>query len=215
MTHVPLRLFNSYCIFEQMTFTNLHTTNTKFSSLSDEELIALFRNDGKMEVLGELYRRYAHLVLGVCLKYLKDQEKAHDATMQLFEKLITDLKTSRIEHFKSWLYTVAKNFCLMEIRKDVSKQRHLEVIRNESDENFVEIWEDLHLTDVDDQKRLAALTQALAQLNQEQRTCVQLIYLENKSYKEIVDITGMDINQVKSNIQNGKRNLKLLLESIK
>jgi len=198
-----------------MTFTNLHTKDNKFSAIMDEELIVMFRNQGRMEVLGELYRRYAHLVLGVCIKYLKDQEEAHDATMQIFEKLISDLKTSRVENFKPWLYMVAKNFCLMEIRKDASKQRHLEVIREQSDENFVEIWEELHLNDVDDQKRLAALHQAITQLNQEQRTCVRLIYLENKSYKEIADITGMDINHVKSHIQNGKRNLKLLLESIK
>lgn len=198
-----------------MTFTNLHTRDNKFSSVPDEALVNRFRNNGNMEVLGELYRRYAHLVLGVCLKYLKNQEDAHDATMQIFEKLMIDLRTNRIEHFKSWLYMVSKNFCLMEIRKDGSAQRHLEIIRESSAENFVEIWEELHLNDVDDQKRLTALNQALTQLNQEQRTCVQMIYLENKSYKEIADITGMDINHVKSHIQNGKRNLKILLESIK
>jgi RNA polymerase sigma factor (sigma-70 family) len=79
----------------------------------------------------------------------------------------------------------------------------------------MEIWEELHLNDVDDEKKLVALNQALTQLNQEQRTCVQLIYLENKSYKEIADITGMEINHIKSHIQNGKRNLKILLESTK
>jgi RNA polymerase sigma-70 factor (ECF subfamily) len=168
-----------------------------------------------MEVVGELYRRYAHLVLGVCLKYLRDQEEAHDATMQIFEKLISDLKINRIEHFKSWLYTVSKNFCLMKIRKEASLHQHMETILENSDENFMEIWEELHLNNVDDEKKLVALNQALTQLNQEQRTCVQLIYLENKSYKEIADITGMEINHIKSHIQNGKRNLKILLESTK
>jgi len=198
-----------------MTFVSLTNKNTKFSSIPDEELLGHFHNSGNMEVIGELYRRYAHLVLGVCLKYLKDQENAHDATMQIFEKLIDDLKVNRIENFKSWLYTVAKNSCLMEIRKHGSEQRHMEIIKENSGENFVEIWEELHLNHVDGEKRLAALTHALTQLNQEQRTCVQMIYLENKSYKEIADLTGMDINHVKSHIQNGKRNLKMLLESIK
>lgn len=198
-----------------MTFTELNKINSRFASLPDEALLFRFRSHGETDAFGELYRRYAHLVLGVCLKYLKNSENAHDATMQIFEKLTVDLKTNEIVSFKSWLYTVAKNYCLMEIRKDASKYRHLEAIREQSEENFVEIWEDLRLNDVDDQKRLAALHQALAQLNQEQRTCVQLIYLENKSYKEIADITGMDINHVKSHIQNGKRNLKMLLEGIK
>jgi RNA polymerase sigma factor (sigma-70 family) len=198
-----------------MTFVSLSDKSTKFSSVSDEELISRFRHSGSMEVIGELYRRYAHLVLGVCLKYLKDQENAHDATMQIFEKLIIDLRSNRIENFKSWLYTVAKNFCLMEIRKVSSVQRHVEIIREDSAEKFVEIWEDLHLNDIENEKRLTALTQALSQLNHDQRTCVQLIYLENKTYKEISDITGMDITNVKSHIQNGKRNLKILLERIK
>ena len=198
-----------------MTFTSLNTKDSKFSGLTDEELLTRFHSFGTMEVVGELYRRYAHLVLGVCLKYLKDQENAHDATMQIFEKLIVDLKLARIEHFKSWLYTVAKNFCLMEIRREASGQRHLETIRKSPEEKFVEIWDELHLNDVDDEKRLASLAQALTQLTQEQRTCVQLIYLEDKSYKEIAEITGMDINHVKSHIQNGKRNLKILLENTK
>jgi len=198
-----------------MTFVSLTKKETKFSSITDEALLGLFRDSGNMEVIGEIYRRYAHLVLGVCLKYLKDQESAQDATMQIFEKLMVDLKTNRIENFKSWLYTVAKNFCLMGIRKNASEHRHMELILENSDEKFVEIWEELHLNDVDDEKRLAALTFALTQLNQEQRTCVQLIYLENKSYKEISDITGMDITNVKSHIQNGKRNLRILLESTK
>lgn len=198
-----------------MTFTELNKINSRFASQPDEELLSRFRSSGETDAFGELYRRYAHLVLGVCLKYLKNTENAHDATMQIFEKLAVDLKITKVENFKSWLYTVAKNHCLMEIRKDASMHRHLDAIREYSDQNFVEIWEDLHLNGVDDQKRLEALHQALTQLNHEQRTCVQLIYLENKSYKEIADITGMDINHVKSHIQNGKRNLKMLLEGIK
>jgi RNA polymerase sigma-70 factor (ECF subfamily) len=198
-----------------MTFVSMSDKSVKFSSVTDEELINRFRNSGNMEVIGELYRRYAHLVLGVCLKYLKDQENAHDATMQIFEKLMIDLKSNRIENFKSWLYTVAKNFCLMEIRKNSSVHKHIEMIQENSGKNFVEIWEELHLNDIENEKRLAALTNALSQLNQEQRTCVQLIYLENKTYQEIADITGMEINNVKSHIQNGKRNLKILLENKK
>lgn len=198
-----------------MTFISLSEKSAKFASIPDEELISRFRNSENMEVFGELYRRYAHLVLGVCLKYLKNQENAHDAAMQIFEKLMVDLKSNEIGSFKSWLYTVAKNFCLMEIRKSSSVHKHIEMIRENSDEKYVEIWEELHLNDIETEKRLAALTHALSQLNHEQRTCVQLIYLENKTYKEIADITGMDINNVKSHIQNGKRNLKILLENRK
>ena len=48
-------------------------------------------------------------------------------------------------------------------------------------------------------------------LNPEQKQTVELFYLQEKSYKEIVDQTGFSMNDVKSYIQNGKRNLKIML----
>jgi RNA polymerase sigma-70 factor (ECF subfamily) len=190
-----------------------HTKPSSFLSLGDDELIAIYRDLGDMEVMGELYRRYSHLVLGTCFKYLKSKDNACDATMQIFEKLFSDLKTNQVTYFKSWLYMVSKNHCLMILRKETSVQKQIEIIRENGQEKFVEIWDEMHLNhEYEDEKRLAALKEALEQLNKEQRTCVELTYFENKSYKEIADITGMDINKVKSHIQNGKRNLKLLLE---
>ena len=101
----------------------------------------------------------------------------------------------------------------MILRKETTVQKQLETIRINTPEKFVEIWDELHLNhEQDNEKRLVALTQALTQLSSEQRTCVELMYFENKSYKEIADITGMDMNKIKSHIQNGKRNLKILLE---
>jgi RNA polymerase sigma factor (sigma-70 family) len=189
--------------------------SSSYSSLRDEELVIIYHDSENMEVIGELYRRYSHLVLGTCFKYLKNKENASDATMQIFEKLITDLKTNRIEYFKSWLYTVSKNHCLMFLRKETAVKQRIEIIRENTSEKFVEICDELHLNhEYDNEKRLVALSQALTKLNDEQRTCVELTYLENKSYKEIAEITGMDINKVKSHIQNGKRNLKIFIEKI-
>jgi RNA polymerase sigma factor, sigma-70 family len=196
-----------------MTFIRQFYKDPLLSLLSDEELVLRFCQTGDMQLIGELYRRYSHLVLGVCLKYLRDEDDACDATMQIFEKMMADLKRNRPENLKPWLYTVAKNHCLMALRKNVSEQKHIGLIRNDSSEKFVEIWDELHLNhEYDEEKRLEALAGALSSLVPEQSTCVRMIYLENKSYKEIAQITGMDINQVKSHIQNGKRNLKILLE---
>jgi RNA polymerase sigma factor (sigma-70 family) len=213
-----LPITDSFTIFGQpdvMTFISLPKQDARFSSQNDEELLEELARSGNLDIVGELYRRYAHLVLGVCLKYLKDQENAHDATMQIFEKLISDLTHHQISNFKSWLYMVAKNYCLMQLRKEKAEINHFKTLVTVSDENIVEIWDELHLKDITNEKMLLGLASALTQLNQEQRLCVELIYLENKSYKEITDITGMDINSVKSHIQNGKRNLKILLEKIK
>ena len=56
------------------------------------------------------------------------------------------------------------------------------------------------------------LEKAIEELSEEQKKCIELFYLKQKSYQEIIDITGYSVNEVKSFIQNGKRNLKIKLE---
>ena len=169
----------------------------------------------KWKSLQKFHRRYSHLIAGVCVKYLHDDEKARDATMQVFEKLIMDLRVHTVDNFKSWLYSVAKNQCLMEIRKNASQNNHLESIYENSSEKFVEIWDELHLnTEFELEQKIKALHDALNELNSEQRTCIDLFYLKDKSYSEISDMEGMDVKLVKSHIQNGKRNLRIHLEKM-
>lgn len=182
------------------------------ANLSDEALVEQYRNTGDRQLAGELYKRTAHLVLGICMKYLKDQHQAEDAVMDIYEKLLNDLRTHEVQHFKSWLYMVSKNHCLMKLRKDQTQLK-----RHDGYEDFVkavmENEEPPHLngTDTDDAATLK-LEKALQELNEGQRECVILFYLDGKSYKDIVDQTGYSDKQVKSFIQNGKRNLKLMME---
>jgi len=186
----------------------LHKSPT-VSLQSDEELAAFYKESCEMVTIGELFRRYSHLVLGVCFKYLHNKEEAKDAVMQIFEKLITDLKNNRVENFKSWLYIVSKNHCLMSIRKEISEKAQ---IQNFS-EKVMEMWDELHLNHEDVlERRLESLNNAMLQLPHEQKICVELLYLQNKSYKEIAEITGLEMNGIKSHVQNGKRNLKIALE---
>ena len=95
-----------------------------------------------LKTLGELYQRYMELVFGVCLKYLKDEEKAKDAVMSIFEELISKLKKHDVENFKSWLYTLSKNFCLMQLRS----AKYLPV--KEFDTERMQLTEDVHLNGV-------------------------------------------------------------------
>jgi RNA polymerase sigma-70 factor (ECF subfamily) len=188
---------------------------SRFLADPDEVLLALYREKGEMEIIAEIHRRYSHLIAGVCVKYLRDDEKARDATMQVFEKLIVDLRVHTVDNFKSWLYSVAKNQCLMEIRKNASQSNHLESIYENSSERFVEIWDELHLnTEFELEQKIKALHDALNELNSEQRTCIDLFYLKDKSYNEISDMEGIDVKLVKSHIQNGKRNLRIHLEKM-
>ncbi|MEZ5013734.1 MAG: sigma-70 family RNA polymerase sigma factor [Chitinophagales bacterium] len=183
-------------------------------TLSDDELIAEYRRTDDNSLIGELFKRYAHLVLGVCLKYLKDSEEARDMTMVVFEKLLSDLKNHEVQHFKSWLYMVAKNQCLMDLRKRKGKETtELQEERTEDEDGDVESGLMAHLDDSEEKEvQLQQLEEGLKHLNPEQKHCLELFYLQNKSYVEVAEITGYDLKQVKSYIQNGKRNLRIYME---
>jgi len=174
---------------------------------SDEQLIELFRSTGNQEQLGALFSRYTSMIYGVCLKYLKDRDEAKDTTMQLFEKLGERLAGHDVRNFRSWLYVMARNECLMQIRSKKGK------FMKEIDEAVVENSLLLHPEDETDlETDLSLLAQCIETLSGEQKRCVSLFYLEEKSYKEIEADTGFELNKVKSYIQNGKRNLKLCME---
>ena len=186
--------------------------NDKYNQYSDNELITEYQNTQNNVFVGILYKRYAHLVLGLSLKYLKDEDEAKDAVMQIFEKLMKDLLKHKIEYFKSWLYTFSKNHCLMIIRTKQSKLKKEIDLQIHAD-SFMETENVLHLNkEKDKEQQYALLERAINELNEDQRRCIDLFYLKDKSYNEISDITGYTLNEVKSFIQNGKRNLKIKLE---
>ncbi len=172
----------------------------------DKQLLQHFYDDGNNEWLGILLQRYTMLLLGLCMKYLKNEEEAKDAVQQVFLKVINELHKYKVEYFKSWLYMVAKNHCLMKLR---DKGKYTQEI-NEKTMAAPQDTSDINLIKEKD-KTLELLSIALLQLNKEQQLCVTLFYLEKKSYQQIAEHTGYSMMQVKSNIQNGKRNLKLQL----
>ena len=170
-----------------------------------------YRSSGDLEILGELYKRYMHLVFGLCLKYLQNREDASDAVMQVFEKLVVEVPKHNIQNFKSWLYVLAKNHCLMQIRSDKSQSRQMDKWIKEQEE-FMEFYPDLHPIDEAGGDGYPGLKECIEKLKQEQKTCVELFYFQNKSYKEISQILEMEEKKVKSYLQNAKRNLKICLE---
>ena len=181
--------------------------NIQGSELPDKELADQFRTSGDMEVLGVLFQRYMDLLYGVCLKYLKSPEAAKDAVLQIFEELVLKLKKHPVDNFKSWLYTLAKNHCLMQLR--TPKNLKTTEFKTES----MQSEEDVHLNDaLLKEENLQRLERCLRTLSEEQKISVELFYLQNKCYKEIAEDTGMDWNKVRSHIQNGRRNLKICME---
>ncbi len=177
----------------------------------DIELLEAFRKTGDLETLGTLYGRYMYLVYGVCLQYLKDREKAKDAVMEIFEKLSQQVNRYEIRNFKSWLHVLSKNHCLMILRSaQWKREQQSEEISDFYMESDALIHHDNGQGYEDD---LKALEKCIETLQNEQKTCVKLFYLEERSYREISEETEFDLKKVKSYIQNGKRNLKICMEN--
>ena len=170
-------------------------------------MVALYRESGDLSVLGELYQRYMDLVYGVCLKYFKEPETAKDSVMQIFEELVSKLKKHEVDNFKGWLHQLAKNYCLMQLRTP----KNLKIVEFKTE--LVQTEENVHLDGVlEKEENFKLLEYCLSKLNDDQEKTIRLFYLEEKCYNEIVEITGSEWNQVKSLIQNGRRNLKNCME---
>jgi len=185
-----------------------HPVNPKLNKhISDQELLERFYADRDNQWLGILLERYTLLLLGVCMKYLKNEELARDSVQQIFLKAITELQKYRVEYFKSWIYMVAKNHCLMQLRDKPGK-------------NTIEVKESIpaDTEEIDkeslllNEKTYEYMDEALKELNTDQQLCVTLFYMEKKSYQQITEQTGYSMMQVKSHIQNGKRNMRILIE---
>lgn len=174
------------------------------SELSDDQIIRCYKEDHDQSWIGVLFERYSHLIYAVSFNYLKDEDECKDVVIHIFENLSKDLQRYEINYFSSWLHTVARNHCLRLLaakKEKVPLQDQLVSLEEEEPELFSEF--------------LPQLSTAIDRLNEDQKKCIELFYLKEMSYKDISELTGFSLNQVKSFIQNGKRNLKLILTNKK
>lgn len=191
-------------------------SSKKRQELSDQELITRYKKSGDSAFVGELFERYNLQIYGICRKYLKNDEEARDASMEVFEYLMKELLKYEVLKFKGWLARATSNFCLMRIRKNRSLESKEEDYKKDELGN-VEIGSDPHHKGESEEKELELqrLEAALGDLKEEQKTCVELFFIKNKSYDEVSELTGYSYKQVKSFIQNGKRNLKARMSQAK
>ena len=177
------------------------------SSLTDSELVDLYKQAGDLTVLSVLYQRYMEQLYAVCLKYLKEPETAKDAVMTIFEELIVKLRVHEVNYFRGWIYAVAKNHCLTHLRN----QKKMPIDTNA---DFMQLEDILHPDGVFEKpENLNQLSRCIDSLSADQKQTVQLFYLQEKSYKEIAVLTQTDWNKVRSLIQNARRNLKNCMEN--
>lgn len=180
-----------------------------YQHLSDEDLCQAYRDKHKPKFIGLLFDRYSHLVLGLCLKYLKNETDSKDAVLSIFEKLHKDLKNHEPQHFKSWLYMVSKNHCLNIIRKQKSKRE-----KEDSFHYYTKQGDEEEINHQLKEAEYKMLGEALNELKEPQQSCIRMFFLERKCYQEIAEHLDLSLKKVKSSIQNGKRNLKIILSKV-
>lgn len=178
---------------------------------SDEEILKHYKQTGDKDVFADLFKKHVTAVYGTCLFYLQDKDEAQDATMQLFEKLLLDVNNREIDHFKGWLSFVVRNHCISLIRKQKTQAKNVKSYYEFEYQDANLETEEL-IDRVGDEQMLEHMKQSLPKLKEGQRICIELFYLKDKSYQEIANDTSYSLNEIKSYIQNGKRNLKLLIE---
>ncbi|MCR8559325.1 sigma-70 family RNA polymerase sigma factor [Mucilaginibacter sp. BJC16-A38] len=184
---------------------NFFNKPVKQTDADDSKLLNNYRQSGDLLVLGKLFEKQMPLVYGVCLKYLKDEDQAKDAVMSIFEELVVKAKQHDIKQFRSWLYVLSRNYCLMQLRSG----KKTETVNLD---DFMEFTPILHPDDNNREAAMQALERCMDKLPANQKQSISLFYLNEKCYKEINELTGFSLNEVKSYIQNGKRNLRICLE---
>ena len=178
---------------------------------TDADLIAGYRNSHENRYVGELFQRYMHQVYLVCYRFYKNDADSKDAVMEIFEKIMTDLKRHNVENFPAWLHVVAQNHCRMKLRKGKVIEEKLEEYKITLDP-IMEFSTNSHHNDEDKKEAwLNKLQEGIVNLRSEQRKCVELFYMKEMSYQEVAKVTGYTLKQVKSHLQNGKSNLKIFL----
>ena len=158
----------------------------------------------------DLFKAYTKDIFGVAYYILKDQQAAKDIIMDVFEVLLKQDSLAKIQNKKAWLLGTSRNLSLKKFNKQIKTQYGLE------HKNIIE-----QIVEKDDQEELIiknaneeAMLEQLALLKPLQSKCITLYYLKGLSYQQIAKKENISMNDVKSNIQNGKRNLKIKLEKL-
>lgn len=186
-------------------FIFLMTRIIQIKERTDEELITEHKLG--REGISELYKRYNNLVLGSCLKYFKNRPDADDAVSEIFSLIDRKLKSHEVSHFKSWLFTVTRNYCIEVLRKRNRQRDKLSAAENMYSESI------FHPDDVEDKALINILEKCIEALPEKQRMTIDLFYYKKITYKDIALKMGMSWDKVRSFMQNGRRNLKNCLES--
>ncbi len=180
---------------------------------SDEELVQQFRKSGDRSLLGLLLQRYSERILGTCHYYLRQEQDAEDAAMEVCELIVRHLQKSKeIKRFKDWVFIIARNHCFRKLKEN----KRLAELGEEWQKDFLQSGVQYELGDtlyVQQEELYARVASELQELTEPQRICLTAFYWQGEKYKDIAARFGMSADEVRSAIQNGRRNLRNRLKA--
>ena len=154
--------------------------------------------------MSDFFVLYREDVLGLCYYYTRDVELSKDLTMDTFETYLKRGKKGPvINDIKSYLLGIARNLCMAHFKKSKRTQSIEESVLQ-----FME-YEDENAPN--GEEVIDRLMMSMCKLTTDQRRCVELFFIKGCSYNQISKKLNFSYNEVKSFIQNGKRNLKKLM----
>ncbi len=189
---------------------------TDIKKLTDEELIFRFQ-EGDIVSYNEIVARYKDRLTNYIFRYVGSYDECDDIVQDTFVKVYTSKHLYKeIAKFSTWIYTIAINLAKTKVVKQ-QKYKTFSISNVYDDENKdFDLTDEAFTPDVDANAKFlnAHIQKALDQINENYRELVILRDIEDYSYEEIVDMTGLPMGTVKSRINRGREKLQVLLKDI-
>lgn len=187
------------------------------TSCTDEELVKLFQ-EGNKGAFTALVKRYKDPLVNYVYRFLGDYDDANDIVQDAFIRVYRHIDQYQpVAKFSTWLYTIATNLSRTHYRKQTKWGLFSFFKRDEEGEEWTEdIKDSAMLPDELTQSAMIRerIEQALMELTPSFREVVILFEIEDKSYEEICEITGLNIGTVKSRLNRGRRKLQEMLHDL-
>lgn len=173
---------------------------------------------GNVNDFSLIIEKYEKMVYNLAYKIFNNQSDAEDMTQDTFIKIYKNLyKCEGKESIKTWIYTIAYNTCIDEVRKRKGKNNISIDMDIEGEENNFSLTlpsnEPTPETALLNKEGLLEIEQAINSLNEINKTLIFLRDIKGFSYNEISKITGLNIGTVKSKLNRARNTLKNILKN--
>ncbi len=190
--------------------------NKPLVELSDEELIKEFQDSNTLAAYEILVRRYKDPLMNFVYRFVGDRDICTDVVQDTMIKFYLNKDSYRsFAKFSTWIYTIAGNLAKNELKR--RRRRSILSIDNTDDEKTLQIEDKSFLAPdraADSEIKNEMIQKALLKVKPVYREVVILRDIQDLSYEEISEITGLAIGTVKSRINRGRAQLQKLLKNI-